>query len=215
MWYEEMETIIQIEGDAVQIVERTVTRVVKVSDWVRKISESEPLAIMLPMGCRFYKQINGNKIWVIETPPRVRTIRFLDDSFRVAFPFTVSLLESIGGSVENFRLFYRTSPLKSIDDDLYRSNLPNIGLTAYVCLGELKVDLALPMHEKIDLMQSLFWESQFNNDLFGSFIEYAEKDVRLKSFISWQTATRENSLFPLEVKWIKIGTLKECISSFE
>jgi hypothetical protein len=64
----------------------------------------------------------------------------------------------------------------------------------------------VPLAEAVPALIEFFWSTGFNQDIANSaFGRARERDPRFASLEAWEGASRENSLFPLEVDWEPAG----------
>jgi hypothetical protein len=107
------------------------------------------------------------------------------------------------------KMFFRNSSLSSPTDTLYHTNLPNVrGEPGHygsqrVCLRYRPEMLeGVPLAEAAPGLIEFFWSTGFNQDIANSaFGRAMARDPRLASLEAWETASRENPLFVLEVDW--------------
>ena len=99
--------------------------------------------------------------------------------------------------------------LSAPTDTLYHTNLPNVrGEPGHygsqrVCLRYRPEMLeGVPLAEAVPQLLEFFWSTGFNQDIANSaFGRAMARDPRLASLEAWETASRENPLFVLEVDW--------------
>lgn len=202
---------VHIVGEAVSLVETHVVRTVALSDWLETLAARNPIQSgILPRGTRLFSRKDGQTIVVVEQEPAVRRVEWnLDKTegnfWRLAFPyveFVFTLVEN--GAIVQTEVFYRNSPIRSMDDELCWPNLGNIySNNCRICTDGMEMDgnLALPLATRLENFITAFWASRFNGDLLWAFDFYRRKDQRLANLTAWQDATRENPLFPLEIPW--------------
>src|ERR1035437_1120716 len=83
---------------------------------------------------------------------------------RLALPYMVFVVGVEAGQIVTLSNFFRTSPIRSIDDQLSHSCLPNTSDDGVVCLGSVRVS-GRSVGERIDALIGAFWASRFNQDL--------------------------------------------------
>jgi len=170
---------------------------------------------ILPMGCRFFRQKDGKTLLIIEKGPQTRQLRWLGMnpdttkiSWRLAFPYTVFILEFRDMAItDNCRMYYRVVPLTSLKDELFHVNISNVYNTDKICTGDVRAR-GETIAEKAESFIASFWQSEFNTDLLDHFATDARNNPRLASLEAWQTASREDALFPLEIRWRKAVTIE-------
>jgi hypothetical protein len=171
---------------------------------------------------RSHRQATGV---VIEMPPGPRQVRWISDDSSdgfgpgasyeeryLSFPWVVLVVVFVGGDLCNLQqAFYRTRPIRSLDDPLHFTNLLNVaqgyGQESWVCLVNLRRALGrLEWEERIHALTEHFWRAAFNrsseahegNSFWGS---QRAIDPRLASPAAWETATREDPYFALHIAW--------------
>jgi hypothetical protein len=181
-----------------------------------------PVLPVLPPGTRWLCQRQDLMLLVVEQLPQGRTLRVSAGkkgggeeyhSFRVAFPYIVYVLTFYREGFEEMKMFYRVAPLAALDDTLYHTNLPNVrGEPGHygsqrVCLRYRPEMLeGVPLAAATPALIDFFWSTGFNQDIAASAFERGQElDPRLASFASWEAASRDNPLFPLEVNWEPAG----------
>ncbi len=60
-------------------------------------------------------------------------------SYRIALPYVVFVVSTYGEQIESLSTYFRTAPLRSLDDQLCSSTLPNTNDDGIVCLGSVRV----------------------------------------------------------------------------
>jgi hypothetical protein len=181
-----------------------------------------PVLPVLPPGARWLCRRQDLLMLVVEHPPQGRTLRVSAGkkggeeayhSFRVAFPYIVYVLTFYRDSFEEMKMFYRAAPLATLEDTLCHTNLPNVrGEPGHygsqrVCLRYRPELLeGMPLAQVTPALIDFFWSTGFNQDIAASAFERAQQlDPRLASLASWEAASRDNPLFPLEVNWEPAG----------
>lgn len=167
-------TIVRIEGELVSLVTEMVEREVLLSDFSAELSRSR-LAISprLPTGTRFWFHggLSNRSIIVVEQDPGHRTIEYLPNrydgeprTYRLALPYVVFIVVTIDEQILNLSCYFRTAPLRSLDDPLLASTLPNTDTSGVVCLGTVRIS-GTDIAERVDALIAAFWGSRFNGDI--------------------------------------------------
>ena len=187
------------------------------------------LTPMLPPGVRMYQSYGETEIVVCEQSPQMRTIKWGQPPFdkeqvtyKVATPYVVYFFPFYKGVLQNeARIFYRTEPLKSLDDKLF---LPNVTHCQYyinstssigrICFeGKGNFQRPEEMSSAIDVAMSNFWDSSFQvywgESRRGGFSMCPKVYARKKgsTFLGrpkfWEKRSLKNPLFVLDEKlWI-------------
>jgi hypothetical protein len=172
---------------------------------------------LLPPGIRWLCRQKDLLNLVVEHPPQCRTLRVSwgkkgeDDyhPYHLAFPYIIYVLTFYRDGFEEMKMFFRNSSLSSPTDTLYHTNLPNVrGEPGHygsqrVCLRYRPELLeGVPLAEAVPDLIEFFWSTGFNQDIANSaFGRAMARDPRLASLEAWETASREDPLFVLEVDW--------------
>lgn len=219
--YTEYKEFIEIEGDAVKLCTKTVNRVVKLEDFLSTVgNHSGTLTPVLPNGCRLFRQMGSITGFLVEKPPTQRVLHWVNmiprspenpkpkTSWRLAFPYTVFYVEFAGDAITtNCSIFYRNSPITSIEDKLLLPNLCNLYRNGRICTGSVRVT-GNSMTEKADSFMTAFWQSEFNADLIAE--HWAHDITRIPAVASlpaWEASSKEDPLFVLGCDWREYGTI--------
>ena len=165
---------LRIEGDLATLVTEVTEREVALDDLLSRLAEQRSaISGMLPAGCRFWvRSPEGREVFVVEQLPMRRRIEYHASNrygsepvtHRIALPYVVFVVSTAGGRIESLSHFFRTSALRSLDDSLDHSCLPNTSDDGIVSLGSVHVgDETLV--ERIDGLITAFWGSRFNADI--------------------------------------------------
>jgi hypothetical protein len=165
---------LRIEGDLATLVTEVTEREVALDDLLSRLAEQRSaISGMLPAGCRFWvRSPEGREVFVVEQLPMRRQIEYHASNrygsepvmHRIALPYVVFVVSTAAGRIESLSHFFRTSALRSLDDSLEHSCLPNTSDDGIVCLGSVHVGGdSLP--ERIDGLIGAFWSSRFNADI--------------------------------------------------
>ena len=165
---------LRIEGDLATLVTEVTEREVALDDLLSRLAEQRSaISGMLPAGCRFWvRSPEGREVFVVEQLPMRRQIEYHASNrygsepviHRIALPYVVFVVSTAGGRIESLSHFFRTSALRSLDDPLEHSCLPNTSDDGIVCLGTVHVG-GDSLAELIDGLIGAFWGSRFNADI--------------------------------------------------
>ena len=165
---------LRIEGDLATLVTEVTEREVALDDLLSRLAEQRSaISGMLPAGCRFWvRSSEGREVFVVEQLPMRRQIEYHASNrygsepvtHRLALPYVVFVVSTAAGRIESLSHFFRTSPLRSLDDALEHSCLPNTSDDGVVCLGSVHVG-GDSLAERIDGLIGAFWSSRFNADI--------------------------------------------------
>ncbi len=221
---------IEIEGKKVLLYRGeghpALDRQVSLQDFLREIAMATRRPgrgnhVLLPPGARIIKADGTATVCCIEQPPQVRLVRWSAsqmgkggeyETYRLAFPYVVFLFLFFQATFEDMRVYYRTAPLQSPNDDLLISNLWNVQAdpskpsACRACLRGRPEDLwERPLVEQVTMLLDFFWSTGFNTDISGNCFERARPlDPRIASLKTWEGASETDSLFPLHIPWEKL-----------
>jgi hypothetical protein len=236
-----MGELIEIVGEKARLVaegrsgERKPMRQVALREFLGGIASSldaaqRNTAQFLPSGTRFVTVRGASTALVVELPPEVRRVTWrparMDGegehtTYWLAFPYVIHVClfytiagdEAYRGGLEEMRVYYRHSPLRSADDSLCVPNLFNVQVdpamtsNCRACLRGHPDDLQdLPLAEQSEALLNFFWETGFNLDIESNGFERARAlDPRIASLQAWEEASRADPLFPLRIGWESAG----------
>jgi hypothetical protein len=189
---------------------------------------------LFPRNCRFLFTKGRTTIAVIEQDPQIRTLlcaeRILgpqtqlyvppgpqppQDSQRVslAMPYSIFIFHFNDAKFSNLYYCWRKAPLRSLEDKISNSLLPNIHDNMAVCLGNENQYQFGTIADQIDRILGDFWNSRFNNDLSIAWWRKQNIDSRLETAHTWSEHSMEDSTFILQVDFSSHTdrTLKEKI----
>jgi hypothetical protein len=205
----------RVEGDAVHLVTERIERTVRLSDLMGEVvRESGVTTPILPLGCRFYSSRGERSIFVIEQSLTTRTIKWVNmgrdnGKWKLAFPFVIFVITTNGEVISNQRVFFRTTPLGSVDDVLLSTNLGNTHLNGTMCTGSMRVVGSTPS-QKAEGFVAEFWRSAWNTDINESWSAH-QHIQEVSSLARWEEESVKNPFFPLSVKWRDYGKLADVI----
>ena len=122
-------TYLRIEGDLVSLVSEVIDREVALPDLLAELTTTQvQLSPRLPTGCRFWFRAGttDRQVFVAEQAPMRRTIEYHASrrhdseptSYRIALPYVVFVVSTYGEQIEGLATYFRTAPLRSLDDQL-------------------------------------------------------------------------------------------------
>ena len=138
-------TFLRIEGDLVSLVTEVIDREVTLPDLLTELTTAQvAMTPRLPTGCRFWIRsgTTDRSVFVVEQPPSRRTIEYHASrrreseptTYRLAVPYVVFVVSTIGDQIEGLSTYFRTQPIASLDATLFSSTLPNTNDDGIVCL---------------------------------------------------------------------------------
>ena len=203
---------IRIIGDTAEVVTERVERKVALEELLNHVVKDRGLITpVLPTGCKLFHQKGDEEIFVVEQSPQIRKITHGNTSYKLAFPYVIFFIPVKHGAIGEINIFYRTSPLKSVDDKVKKCNLWNVNSNeAGMCTGNMRISGETPT-EKVESFIQQFWGVGFNNDITGLFDDAAKSIPQVSTIERWQEETEKNSLFPIQMSWIDGGKLSDYV----
>jgi hypothetical protein len=211
-------TFLRIEGDLVSLVTEVIDREVTLPDLLTELTSSQvAISPRLPTGCRFWLRsgTTDRQVFVLEQQPSRRTIEYHANrrhgseptSYRLALPYVVFVVSTIGDQIEGLSTYFRTEPIGSLDATLFCSTLPNTSDDGIVCLGSVRVT-GTSAGERIDALVGAFWASQFNQDLRRHPMPFSG------GFRAWASRSRRDPLVALSMRYDPYWrTLRQVVAS--
>ena len=196
-------TFLRIEGDLVSLVSEVIDREVALPDLLAELTTTQvQVTPRLPIGCRFWIRSGAydRQVFVVEQAPMRRTVEYQASrrqasepvTHRLALPYVVFVVSTTGEQIEGLATYFRTAPLRSLDDPLCHSCLPNTSDEGLVCLGSVRVSGAT-VGERVDALIGAFWASRFNQDLRRHPLPFSG------GFRSWASRSRRDPLAALSL----------------
>ena len=115
-------------------------------------------------------------------------------TYRLAVPYVVFVVSTIGEQIEGLSTYFRTQPIASLDATLFSSTLPNTNDDGIVCLGSVRVSGA-SVGERVDALVGAFWASRFNQDLRRHPLPFSG------GFRAWASRSRRDPLAALSLQY--------------
>jgi len=208
---------LRIEGDLATLVTEVTEREVALDDLLIRLAEQRSACSgMLPAGCRFWvRSPEGREVFVVEQLPMRRQIEYHASNrygsepviHRLALPYVVFVVSTAGGRIEGLSHFFRTSPLRSLDDPLEHSCLPNTSDDGIVCLGSVHVGGDSTV-ERVDGLIGGFWGSRFNADLRRHPLPFSG------GFRAWASRSRRDPMAGLSAQYDRYWrTLRQVVAA--
>jgi len=144
--------------------------------------------------------------------------------FNLAYPYRVIIADLHKGNLLGARMFYRTKPVTSLNDELYHINLPNVNCYGYgtgsshlgvgwLCLYHTETWSEKTIEEQLAAIVSRSTQEAYNNrnmsetDGIKLYRELGKKENRfLITPESWEAKTKEEGLDWVlnEDMWVKV-----------
>jgi hypothetical protein len=208
---------LRIEGDLATLVTEVTEREVALDDLLNRLAEQRSaISGVLPAGCRFWvRSPEGREVFVVEQLPMRRQIEYHASNrygsepvtHRLALPYVVFVVSTAGGRIESLSHFFRTSALRSLDDPLEHSCLPNTSDDGIVCLGSVHVG-GDSLAELIDGLITAFWSSRFNADIRRHPLPFSG------GFRAWASRSRRDPMAGLSAQYDRYWrSLRQVVAS--
>ena len=183
---------------------------------------------ILPAGCRFVLPFQSGHFFVIEQPPQVRLVSWKyklsgtwewlkntgrvrkygltpadasRETFTLAFPYVVFCLFMGKDGIGIFNGFYRTEPLRTLDDPLMYMGITNYFDDGHICMGTDAPVKHRIWAEGAERMVAYFWQSGFNTDQAHIYARYADRIPEMRTIWDWEYWSQRHPSWPLEAKW--------------
>lgn len=179
---------------------------------------------IIPDGVKYVEKRHGFNLIIVEQMAKPRGVFVIaDDSPQpygskvksvrrwLSFPYVYMLILFHREFLTDFvQVFYRTAPLKTLNDSLLLCNLPNVSkmgpVPFWFCtqyIGDLR---SFIWPDKIKLIIDHLWKTGFNwssdhHEGLSQFTAMKELDKRIASFKNWEKATKVDPNFTLKIKW--------------
>lgn len=198
-------TFLRFEGDLVSLVTEVIDREVSLPDLLTELTTATvAITPVLPTGCRFWIRsgTTDRSVFVVEQLPSRRTIEYHAShrhdsepvSYRIALPYVVFVVSTIGDQIEGLSTYFRTQSIASLDATLLCSTLPNTSDDGVVCLGSVRVS-GRSVGERVDALIAAFWASRFNQDLRRHPLPFSG------GFRAWASRSRRDPLAALSLSY--------------
>lgn len=203
----------------------------KVSDQIFRTSSGWRVVnrdyFLFPRGCRFCFTKGENTIVVIEQEPQIRSLLLSgniieekdhfptssrSERIPLSLPYIVFILQFKNDVFTAMYSGWRTSPLRSLDDMLFKPILPNVHETLNICMGKVSGDLGSNISQRSDAVMGHFWNSMFNNDLSKIWWKKKSFHHKLATARTWAKATIEDSSFILNASMEEGKSVKSIIN---
>lgn len=170
---------------------------------------------VLPEGVRFHKKVGRYDYLVVEHKPMVRTL-LVDTSFhegkigatryaivaskskkyRIALPYVIYQITLKDFRYYDFKIAFKTQPLKTLNDDLCLCVLPNTHSTGNVCCP-FGFNYFNNIVDAVNDVIGHYWQSEYRYCLHHYFPDHPA----FHTWENWEAESLKNPLFVLNVKW--------------
>lgn len=181
--------VVEIDGEITRVCRRTVEREVKTSDFSRELAGLVPVdSGILPAQCAHFIRANVEgrpaAVYTLERPAMMMPVKYnrhYDDAgvplqvrtmhdYVLAWPATLWLFHIVS---DNISALYMTVIKDPLSKHMYRTPLfvlPMVNLhesgNGHTCLGQtIKLDVAMPLHQRIETVVEYMRTSTWNDEL--------------------------------------------------
>jgi len=191
---------------------------------------------IFPVGCRFFlPHGSGVSYLIVEQPPQVRTVKWgyivgdtWDDlrrrgcvskyeltekdrdrsMFSLAFPYVVFVIHLTSSDIGNVYGFYRTEPLRTLDDPLMVMTTTNYRASdGKLCLGDENIPRGCrSWAQGAEKILAHFWQSRFNDHWNEHYNDARNRIPQMRTIWEWEYWSRRTPLWPLAAPW-KFSTI--------
>jgi hypothetical protein len=171
------ETQVVIIGDEtiLQRVQRIKT--VATADVIQALTTSRGLEtpFPLPPNCLNYRINGATSVFTIQIPPGIVGVKHQSTGgviYGLALPWQIYIVRCMNQDVAEVAIFFAKKACVSLDDDLFKSALPNQYQNGACCEGtainRISTSRTIPLTDKVEqVIAALRTESSYNNDLAG------------------------------------------------
>jgi len=125
----------QADEEGVKLMTLTEEKRISFDEFITRLQRSKISTPILPHGTIWYESNNNEKVYVIQLPPRRRTIPYFQKFYDIGFPSIVALIKLAGSHVVNVALAATVKPINNLTDVVLRLPLPNMDDRGILCLG--------------------------------------------------------------------------------
>ena len=90
----------------------------------------------------------------------------------LALPYTVFVLRFFKNRFQSFSVYFRSTPLSSVTDELAKCPFPNISDPGSVCMGDFRVNSNKKIDEQCHELITGFWSTVFGHDYIERFSKW-------------------------------------------
>jgi len=177
------------------------------------------------------------EVYILELKPELRRVQWIAEGStkaeksdgkgngytfrRLATPYVVMSVPFVNGQLQPLlELFYRTEPLKSLDDKLSVCNLLNVsqgarveggyGFKNWVCTQYLEIPAGAPRADVLSEIISHVFGGGFNRSSdhdegasgFSVYESAKDADLRVRDVNKWEAESLKDPGFVLDVNWL-------------
>ncbi len=165
---EVVEEFWKADKDGVKLMSLREERRVNYAEFIAKMQLNRVATPVLPYGTIMYREDKTDTRYLIQVPPKVRTIPYFKQFFKIGFPSLVILVKVTGKFIGNAAMAGAVGPIYSEADALIRVPLPNVDNRGILCMGydfDVESSNKSAVLERIGHMLSYIEASKYNDHL--------------------------------------------------
>lgn len=164
---------------------------------------------LLPPGT-VHLAIRGRvRVYTVEASSLRRPVRFSPrdgrpQEYLIPFPWTYLLISFVEEALNELRVFFTPTQLRTLDDPLCHAPLPNRYPDGLTCMGNFKFEIASTLPAKIEEAVRYFFQSSFTAEILDSFTQFIPEPIAVRTgsgenwFHGWSRLSDEELS---QVKW--------------
>lgn len=131
------------DQDGVALIEEREKRRVSYDEFIQRMQTNKVTTPILPHGTIWYQSESNRSRYVIQLPPKKRTVPYYTDWFEIGCPSFVLLVNTSHTYITNMALAMAMAPIVDTGDMLFRPPIPNQQDRGHLCVGgDLGIDAA-------------------------------------------------------------------------
>ncbi len=149
----------------------------------------------LPVGTRYVYRWGEHTYYVIEETPRVRTITWDGQHYRLSFPYCIFLMKYKKTRYEHTFFYFRNTPITNTNDSLFGVPLPDLSNEGLICFPDSLVYPDGGPAIVANYLQTVFWNSNFRSEHWG------HRVGRPITREQWVRLTKDTPSSIVEINW--------------
>jgi|GEM_PF-4177828 len=122
--------------------------------------------------------------------------------FSLAFPYVIFVVILSGRGIGNIHGFYRTEPLRTLDDPLFTMGITNYRASdGLVCMGDTAPKEYRSWAQGVERILAHFWQARFNEHWPEQYNHYRSIIPEMRTIWDWEYWSHRNPLWPLSASW--------------
>lgn len=177
-----MPQFLEIEGDLVRVVERSVINTANLADVLPLLENRPPITMLHPRSAILTQWDESDPAhkrvkFLCEYAPGIRAITKGPRRYRLAMPWTYFIFgfETAGPitgpgsqwSMGDHLIFHTNEKVRNLNSRLWTAFLPNVYEDGRICFGSTGADISLSLSDRVDELVNTWYMTEFNNDVIG------------------------------------------------